>query len=162
MKIGLTIGKFAPLHKGHEYLINKALKEVDLLYIFVYETDVMDIDINIRAKWIKDIFKDKNIQIIEIYNPPKQYGMDEISVKIQIDCILKKIKEIGNPRITHFFSSEEYGKYVAKSLNTENVVIDRKRINIPINATIIRKDIEKYKKYLSRIVYEDLKKDKAI
>ena len=27
--IGFTIGKFAPLHKGHQYLIEKALEEMD-------------------------------------------------------------------------------------------------------------------------------------
>ena len=29
MKTGFTIGKFAPFHKGHEFLIESALKEVD-------------------------------------------------------------------------------------------------------------------------------------
>ena len=28
-KIGFTIGKFAPLHKGHQYLIETALKEME-------------------------------------------------------------------------------------------------------------------------------------
>ena len=35
MKVGFTIGKFAPLHKGHEYLINKGIKENDEFYIFL-------------------------------------------------------------------------------------------------------------------------------
>ena len=29
-KVGFTIGKFAPLHKGHQYLIETALKEMDI------------------------------------------------------------------------------------------------------------------------------------
>lgn len=156
-KIGLTIGKYAPFHKGHEYLINKALKEVDLLYIFIYETNVIDIDIDIRTEWIKEILKDKNIKIIKIYNTPSQYGMDETSIKIQLDCIIENLRKIGNPKITHFYSSEEYGKYVAEALNAENIIVDKKRMNIPVNATDIRKDLESYKKYLNKIVYEDLK-----
>lgn len=156
-KIGLTIGKYAPFHKGYEYLINKALKEVDLLYIFIYETNVIDIDIDIRTEWIKEILKDKNIKIIKIYNTPSQYGMDETSIKIQLDCIIENLRKIGNPKITHFYSSEEYGKYVAEALNAENIIVDKKRMNIPVNATDIRKDLESYKKYLNKIVYEDLK-----
>ena len=36
-KIGFTIGKFAPFHKGHEYLIETALKETLLFfYLFFY------------------------------------------------------------------------------------------------------------------------------
>lgn len=156
-KIGLTIGKFAPFHKGHEYLINTALEAVEELYIFVYETDVIDIDIDTRIKWITNIYKYKNIKIRKALNPPKQYGMDEKSIKIQVDYILQMIKKEGNPKITHFFSSEEYGEYVAKELSAENVVVDKKRMNIPINATNIRNDLEKYKKYLNKIVYDELK-----
>ena len=156
-KIGLTIGKFAPFHKGHEYLINKALDQVDILYLFVYETDVIDINIDTRIKWIKNIIKRKNIKIIKALNPPCQYGLDKESVKIQIDYILNLLKKEKIPKITHFFSSEEYGKYVAEVLCAENVLVDKKRINIPINATNIRNNLEKYKLYLSTYVYNDLK-----
>ena len=157
-RIGLIIGKFAPLHKGHEYLIRTALNKVDKLYIFIYDTNLIDISINVRANWIDSIFKDNRIDIVEAINPPKQYGMDEKSIKIQLDYIEEILKEIGEPRITDVFSSEEYGRYIANSLNAENVLVDKERINIPINATNIRKDIEKYKKYLSKEVYEELKK----
>lgn len=157
-KIGLTIGKFAPFHKGHEYLMGKALEEVDELYVFVYETNVIDVEVELRIKWITEIFKNEKIKIVKALNPPMQYGMDEESIKIQVDYILQIIKKEGNPKITHFFSSEEYGKYVAEALSAKNVVVDKKRINIPINGTNIRNDLEKYKKYLNKIVYEDLKK----
>ena len=42
-KIGFTIGKFAPLHKGHQYLIETALKEMDKFYVIIYETEVIKI-----------------------------------------------------------------------------------------------------------------------
>lgn len=156
-KIGLTIGKFAPFHKGHEYLINKALKYVDELYVFIYETNVIDISIDNRVQWIEETLKNQKIKIVKAFNPPMQYGMDEESIKIQVDYILQIIKKEGNPKITHFFSSEEYGKYVAEALSAKNVVVDKQRINIPINATNIRSDLEKYKKYLNKIVYDELK-----
>ena len=53
MKIGFTIGKFAPLHKGHQYLIEKGLKEMDKFYVIIYETDVTKIPLETRANWIK-------------------------------------------------------------------------------------------------------------
>lgn len=157
-RIGLTIGKFAPFHKGHEYLIETALKYVDKLYIFIYETDVIEISIEIRRKWIEEKFKNENIEVIEAKDPPKKYGMDEKTIKAQTIYILKLLNENKIQNITHFFSSEEYGKYVAEVLKIENVLVDKKRIKVPINATNIRKDLEKYKRYLSQTVYEDLKK----
>ena len=152
-KIGFTIGKYAPLHKGHQMLLEKALKEMDEVYCVIYDTDVIDIDVKSRAKWIKKLYP--NINIIYAYDSPKQYGMDEESVKIQMDYLSKTIKNIP---VTHFYSSELYGEKVAKYLNIENIMVDLERIKIPINATKIRKDYDGNKEYLEVFVYEDLKK----
>jgi len=153
-KIGFTIGKFAPLHKGHQYLIETAIKEIDELYVIVYETNLIDISAEKRAEWIKKLYP--NVHTIIAKNPPKKYGMDEESVKIQTDY-LKKI--LGNVKGTHFYSSEEYGKYVARDLNVVNRVVDFKRSFIPISATKVRANFEVYGKYVSKIVYDDVKYD---
>lgn len=155
-KIGLTIGKFAPLHKGHEYLIKKALEQVDKLYILIYETDLIDFNIEQREVWIKDIFEDDKIITIHAINPPQKYGMDNEAIEIQLEYIKKILEKENIKGITHFFSSEEYGIYVARMLEAENVIVDKERINIPIKATYIRKNIEEYKEYLSENVYNEL------
>ena len=61
MKIGFTIGKFAPLHKGHQYLIEKGLQEMDKFYVVIYETDVTKIPLEKRANWIKQIYPNVNL-----------------------------------------------------------------------------------------------------
>ena len=155
-KIGLTIGKFAPLHKGHEYLIEQAIKQVDKLYILIYETDLIHIDIKQREEWIKSIFKDDKVITIQAINPPRRYGMDKESIAIQLEYIKKVLEEERIEGITHFFSSEEYGIYVARMLNAENVIVDKERINIHIKATDIRENLEEHKEYLSEKVYKEL------
>ena len=152
-KIGFTIGKFAPLHKGHQYLIETALKEMDEVYVVVYETNVIDISVEQRADWIKKIYP--NVNVIIAKNPPRQYGMDEESVKIQTDY-LKNI--IGDVKGTHFYSSEEYGKFVARDLNVENRTVDFKREYVPISATKVRGNLDEYSNYVNKIVYDDLKR----
>jgi cytidyltransferase-like protein len=37
MKTGLTLGKYAPLHKGHQYVIETALREMDKLIVIAYD-----------------------------------------------------------------------------------------------------------------------------
>lgn len=148
MKVGFTIGKFAPFHKGHESLINKAVSEMDEVYVLINDTDVTNIPLEERANWIKDVYP--NVKIILGKNPPKQYGMDEESIKIQTDYLKSTFKDIP---VTHFYSSEEYGKYVARDLN----VIDR-RVNkeVPISATKIRNNIEENKEYLEKEIYKKI------
>ena len=153
MNIGFTIGKFAPFHDGHKYLINKAISEMDKFYIVVYDTPQFKIDINTKIKWIKNEFPDA--YILKAFNSPKQYGLDSKSVEIQMKYLSNIIKDIPE---THFYSSEEYGKYVAKYLNIQNVIVDKERKVYDICATRIRKDVEKEKKYISTNVYEYMKR----
>lgn len=148
MKIGFTIGKFAPLHKGHEKLIEKALEEMDELYILINDTEVTNVPLEERAKWIKDMYPKANIILGK--NPPKKYGMDEENIKIQTDYLKEVFKEIP---VTHFYSSEEYGKYVARDLKVVDKRIEKE---IPISATNIRNNIEENKKYLEENIYNKI------
>lgn len=152
-KIGFTIGKFAPLHKGHQFLIETALKEMDKLIVVVYDTDLIDIKTEKRAEWIKELYP--NVEIKFAYNPPSQYGLDEKSIKIQMEYLSQIMKD-ENP--THFYSSEKYGASVAKYMNLIDRRVDNERVNVPIRATMIRDDVEQNKKWIENIVYEDYKK----
>ena len=142
-KVGFTIGKFAPFHKGHEYLIETALKDMDEFYVVVYDTPQFNIDIETKTNCILKRFP--NVKIIKAFESPKQYGLDEQSVKIQMTYLLNIIKGIP---VNYFYSSEEYGKFVAQYLDIENIVVDKERVKYPISATMIRNNMEKYKDYI--------------
>ena len=152
VKIGFTIGKFAPLHKGHQLLIETALKEMDKFYIVIYETNLIDIDVKKRAEWIQKLYPKASILIAK--NPPSQYGLDKESVEIQMKYLLNIL---GDIKPTHFYSSEPYGKYVAEYLNIIDKRVDNSKKIVPVSATKIRKNIEKYKNMMPEIVYKDLK-----
>ena len=150
-KIGFTIGKFAPLHKGHQLVIETALKEMDDVYCIVYDTELMNLNIEKKANWIKKLYP--NIHIIYAFNSPKQYGLDKESVNIQMKYLSNLIKDIP---VTHFYSSELYGQKVADYLNIENRLVDLQRKQYPIHAEEIRDDINKNKNFLENVVYSDL------
>lgn len=152
-KVGFTIGKFAPLHKGHQYLIEKGLKEMDEFYVVVYDTDIINIPLENRANWIQTLYP--KVHILYAKNPPMQYGLDDKSVKIQINYLKNIIKDLP---VTHFYSSEPYGRYVAECINVIDNRIDNNREIVPISATKIRDDINNYKNYVDELVYEDIVK----
>ena len=152
IKRGFTIGKFAPFHKGHQYLIETALKEMDEFYAIVYDTPEFDIDIETKIKWIKDVCPD--VKILKAFNSPKQYGLDEESVNIQMQYLSNIIKDI---KFTHFYSSGDCGKNVSHYLKLENVLVDRNQEKPPTPPRDIRNNIEIQKKYLNEIVYNDMK-----
>lgn len=151
--IGFTIGKFAPLHKGHQLLIETALKEMDEMYVVIYDTDIIDINVKQRANWIKQLYPD--VHIIYAYNSPKKYGLDDESVKIQMEYLSELIKGIP---VTYFYSSELYGEKVANYLNIRNRIVDLERKQIPISSTMVRKNYEENSKYIENFIYSDLNK----
>ncbi len=149
MNIGFTIGKFAPLHKGHQELIERGIEENDEFYILINNTNVTTISLENRVKWIQKLYP--SVHIILGKEPPTRYGMDKESVKIQTDYLKKMFKGI---KVTRFYSGEKYGKYVGQALNVESIIVKKK---IPISATQIRKDLEKNKVYLDNGIYEEIK-----
>ena len=155
-KIGFTIGKFAPFHKGHQYLIETALKEMDKMIVVVYDTNLINVNTQKRAEWIKELYP--NVEIKFAHNPPSKYGLDEESIKIQMEYLSNIMK---NEKPTHFYSSEKYGECVAKYMNIVDRRVDNERNKVPVRATCIRENIEENKKWLEDIVYEDYKKQKS-
>lgn len=149
-KIGFTIGKFAPFHQGHEYLIRSGIEKTDQFYVILYETDLVPFSWETRASWIRKTFPE--VTIIPAKNPPLQYGLDEESVNIQTQY-LKQL--LGNIPVTHFFSSEPYGFYVAQKLQVQDCRVDMERHIIPISATSIRQNPILAKKYLNTYAYLD-------
>lgn len=153
--IGFTIGKFAPLHKGHQLVLETALKEMDEVYCVVYDTDIINIDVKQRAEWIKKLYP--KVHILYAYDSPKQYGLDDKSVNIQMKYLSSIIEDIP---VTHFYSSEPYGEKVADYLKIKNRTVDLEKKSIPVNATIIRDNYEDNKNYLENLVYLTLKNNK--
>lgn len=155
IKTGFTLGKYAPFHKGHEYVITTALKEMDHVIVIIYNaSDVTNIPTWKRADWIHSIFP--NVEIIIAEDGPRETGYTSEIIESQ-NNYLKHILEKRN--IHSFYSSEKYGYYVSKALNCNNRIVDIKREMIPINATRIReiKNIQLIKEFVSKSVYDDIK-----
>lgn len=141
MKKGLVVGKFYPPHKGHSYLINKALENCDQLTVLVCDSKKYSIDAKTRAKWIKSIHKDAKVKIIP------DIGKDDDSKawgKHTIDFLGYA------PDIV--FSSEDYGVTYAKAMKSEHYMVDRMRSKVPISATKVRNNVIENWNFLKPIV----------
>lgn len=150
-KIGLTLGKFAPFHKGHQFVIETAIKEVDELIVLIYDDPILNIPLATRAGWIRELYPE--ITVIEGVNSPNDSGYTPEIMKIQEDYVTHVI---SNRNISHFYSSEPYGVHMSAALNAINRPVDSSRNSIPISATKIRQDPFKYQNFIHPKVYVDL------
>ena len=132
-------------------MIETALAEVDELVVMVYDTEVIDIPLPVRAGWIKRLYP--QVRIIEAWDGPAGYGDTPEIKRVQEDYILKKLD--GLP-ITHFYCSEFYGDHVSKALGAQDRRVDEARTAVPISGTLLREDYFAHRHYLDPQVYSDL------
>ncbi|NES96830.1 MAG: AAA family ATPase, partial [Desertifilum sp. SIO1I2] len=149
---GLTLGKFAPFHKGHQFLIETALSQMDEVIVIIYEArETTSVPLNIRAGWIRRLYPD--LQVIEAWDGPTEVGDTPEIKKKHEDYILNCLKL---QEITHFYSSEFYGEHMSLALGAVNRIVDYDRKTVPISGTQIRKNTFAYREYLHPWVYRDL------
>lgn len=149
---GLTLGKFAPLHKGHQYVIETALSEVRHLIVIIYNCpETISIPLKVRADWIRKIYP--QVEVIEAWDGPLDVGDTPEIKRKQEDFILGILK---GRKITHFYSSEFYGEHMSKALNAVDRRVDDQRRQYPVSATRIREDYHQNRELVHPVVYRDL------
>ncbi len=150
-KTGLTLGKFAPFHKGHQLIIDSALAEVDDLIVIIYDTDVISVPLSVRAQWIKALYP--SVRVIEAWDGPVGYS-NERAYEILEENYVRGL--LNGEQITHFYCSEHYGEHMSKALNAVDRRIDQARKKVPVSGTLIRENPYRYRDYIDPYVYKDL------
>ena len=151
-KVGLTLGKFAPLHQGHQYVIETALAEMDEVVVMIYATEVTEIPLNVRAAWLRDLYP--SITVIECWDNPSDTVSNEREHEIREEDYI--VHKLAGRHISHFYCSEYYGEHVSRRLNAVDRRVDEARRQVPISATQIRAQPYHYRKFVHPRVYWDM------
>lgn len=151
MKIGMTLGKYSPLHKGHQLVIETALREMDQLYVMIYPSPEPDsIPLPVRARWIRELYP--QVKLVEAWDGPTEVGYTPEITQMHDAYILSRFRDKG---VTHFYSSEPYGDHVSRALNAVNRTVDIDRNVVPVSGTLVRSDPYASRQFLNELVYRD-------
>lgn len=151
-KIGLTLGKFAPLHKGHQYLIERAIEATDRLIVVIYDApETTTVPLTVRSEWIRRLYP--QVEVLEAWDGPTEVG-DSFEIRKSHEDYLLRI--LAGRNVTHFFSSEFYGEHVSAALGAEDCRVDESRSVFPLSGTSIRLNLYASKNDIDPIVYSDL------
>ncbi|QDV24530.1 Trifunctional NAD biosynthesis/regulator protein NadR [Aureliella helgolandensis] len=152
MTLGLTLGKYAPLHRGHQLVIERAIAENDHTIVVIYDApEVTPVPLETRAGWIRTLYP--SVEVILAEDGPTVVGKTPEITALH-DAYLRQL--LTGRDITHFYSSEFYGHHVSQALGAIDCRVDANRKQIPISGTAIRKDPYRFRGYLANIVYRDL------
>lgn len=150
--VGLTLGKFAPLHRGHQHLIETALAEMDEVLAMIFDApETTRCPLPVRARWIRQIYP--KVEVLEAWDGPSEMGETPAIMRAHEEHMARLLQ---GRKITHFYSSESYGDHMSRALGAVNRQVDRKREKFPISATMVRKNPFALRQYVHPVVYRDL------
>ncbi|MEP0873044.1 AAA family ATPase [Trichocoleus desertorum AS-A10] len=130
MKLGITIGKFYPFHRGHDYLIQQAKAQVDHLVVLIGSKPTQAIPAAVRANWIRLLHPD--VEVIEVAE-----DIPEASEPWAARAL--EVLQGRQPQLA--FTSEAYGEPWAAGMGARHVAIDPPRRHFPISGTQLRQDL---------------------
>lgn len=154
MKRGLVFGKFLPLHRGHQLMIETALSQVDDLTIVVYGSkrpgdDQMPVEL--RLRWLRELYP--NVEAIVPLEDPLAADLDADD-PAHAELYAEGVRFLG-PFDKVFSSEEGYARF-AELLGAEHVLVDAARTLVPTSGTVIRSNPYDYRGWMDPLVYASL------
>jgi NadR type nicotinamide-nucleotide adenylyltransferase len=148
---GLTLGKYAPLHRGHQLVIETALAEMDEVVLVIYEAPETTVPLAVRSSWIRSLYP--AVRVIEAWDGPTEVGYAPDLMRAHERYIIDSLKIRD---ITHFYSSEPYGEHMSRALGAADRRVDGSRSRVPVAARDVRRHPYDYREHLDPLVYRDL------
>ncbi|MCE9634966.1 MAG: AAA family ATPase [Planctomycetes bacterium] len=149
---GLTLGKFAPFHRGHQLVVETALAECDEVVVLIYDApDVTSVPLPVRADWLRRLHL--RARVVEVWDGPRDVGDAPDLMRRHEECVLRAL---DGTRIDRFYSSEFYGEHMSRALGAVDRRVDPVRERVPVSGTAIRAEPYRHRAWLAPEVYRNL------
>lgn len=176
-RLGLVVGKFCPLHRGHMHLIRNAIDACAEVLVISYTNPAFEgCGRGQREAWLKAVFPQARVLVIDdasLEELCRERGLkgarrlphndDDAAVHREFTAWL--CMTICGLIPDAVFTSEDYGDGFALAMSgyfmkrapgarqVRHVCVDRDRVAVPISATNIRSDPHRYREFLHPEVY---------
>lgn len=167
-RCGLIVGKFSPLHRGHEFLIESALRSCEHLVLLTYSNpELPGCSAERREQWLARLYPRTTRLVVSdewlaqryvngLSMPRNDAADDEHRTFVQ-----RLLREQLRVEVDVVFTSEAYGSGFADSLQREagaarsvkHVLVDAGRVQVPVSASFVRADIHARRDWLNPAVY---------
>lgn len=139
---GLVAGRFHPLHRGHQYLIEFARASVDKLTVVVFSAPQDAIAPATRVRWIRELYPDVRVEAVA--------ARIELGDPTFAQQFANAVAPFGKQ--AYFFTSELGYRPVAAAIGAALVPVDPTRMCVPASGSAICANVMENFHYLARSV----------
>lgn len=170
VELGLFVGKFSPLHLGHEWCIEQALARCRRLIVLSWsQPELPGCEDYKRRRWLEERCPGAEIHV-QVAGDARAVGSardDLLAVPANTDpddvqrAFVAKWCQAKGFAVDVVFTSEDYGdgfaEYLCNALgrSVRHIALDLARRAQPISASAIRRDVHSHRQWLSDAVYAD-------
>lgn len=172
-RCGLVVGKFSPLHVGHELLIESARAQCDELLVLSYSRPEFErCGTAARERWLRHRFPglrtlvlddDRLAQLCDEHGAPRRQLPDnDAADEVQRAFVGQLLLNVLCTPVDAVFTSESYGDGFAASLsrqfgsNVVHVSVDPSRTLRPVSGTAVRSAPAAWRTFVAPEVFADL------
>lgn len=146
----IVVGKFAPLHCGHRFLLDRAANTARNVTVLVYATpDFVLMPNEMRAGWVRQLYPGMDVHIPA--SPPPD-SADDLTHRRFVDGWLRA----NGVRVDVVLSGESYGPRFAAHIGAAHIALDRDEVGGSPSGTGIRGDWRAQADFLPDVVRASL------
>lgn len=163
-KTGLVVGKFSPLHLGHELLIRRAMEDCEQTVIISYSLpELPGCEPWKREQWLRARFPQARVLVLDAARHALPHN--DADALLHREFVGRLCVDLLHTAVDAVFTSEDYGDGFAAELaryftrrtgtpaNVRHVSVDQARKAVPVSGTLVRGDPHAHRALLSPEVY---------
>lgn len=170
---GLVVGKFAPLHRGHQHVIDTALEHCREVLLLTYcDPEIPGYEPELRQRWLDELYPETLRLVVTndklaAWFPNEQRHMphNDADNETHREFMADLLRHAARREVDAVFSSESYGDPFAAHLTRYfrrwnpsaksvcHVSVDPARQSVPISGRMIRADVHNARQWLHPAVY---------
>jgi NadR type nicotinamide-nucleotide adenylyltransferase len=158
-RTGLVVGKFSPLHLGHELVIQRAMAACDETLIISYsEPELPGCDSYQREQWLHARFP--QAVVLVLHNDQYTLPHNDADALVHRRLMGWVCTHLLNRQVDAVFTSEDYGDGFAAELSryfggrsVQHMMVDQARALVQVSGTQIRNDPHGLRAFLAPEVY---------
>lgn len=152
---GLVVGKFCPLHIGHEFVIKTALRQCEKVIIISYTSEDYGYSSTVRENWLRGLDVDQSrldIHVIDHLVWMNDSAPDSVHRHFCAEYLVDTLETT----VQAVFTSESYGAgfadylsryftqtFINRPIVVDHVMVDYDRQTYPISGTELREKLSK-------------------